>query len=175
MKRKFLSLIGLSLVLIIAMTSCKKDEVTKDVPIKNQTVVFDVTPAVSKDLGRGEEVLYDGVVNINIAQAIESFGVSFDNIKSFAITMGTLEEEVPSGFDMQGFIGAKLYFDSRENLVAQADLVEGTKLRFTIVNGELLDKLENDQLHVILVGVRPSVQLRLVLTMDFVANFAIAN
>ena len=66
-----------------------------------------------------------------------------------------LLKEIPAGYDMSKFIGAELYFDNMDslsNLVARADIVEGSKLRFTIVNGELLDQLQNDQLHVILLA-----------------------
>ncbi len=69
---------------------------------------------------------------------------------------------------MKGFVGAKLYFDNKSKLVAKVEKVEGNKTRFTIVNGELLNQLKDDKLHVILVGVRPTQNLRMKLIMDYV-------
>ena len=140
-------------------TSCKEvleDVLSTEIAINNRTVVFDVNAAATKSAetatraGATEETLYDGVLNINIAQELEKQGFSFENIKSFLITQGTLEEEIPSGYDLKGFVGAKLYFDNTSKLVARADKVENNKVRFTIVNGELLNQLKDDKLHVIL-------------------------
>lgn len=176
MKRKLLPIISLFLILAVTMISCQEELLSIDIPVKNQTIVFDVEPASksAENSPKVKEVLYNGIIYINIAQAMEAQNVSFEQLKSFLLTQGTLEEEIPAGYDMSKFIGAELYFDNMDslsNLVARADIVEGSKLRFTIVNGELLDQLQNDQLHVIFVGIRPSVPLRLKLEMDFMTNF----
>ncbi|WP_179859314.1 hypothetical protein [Tannerella forsythia] len=47
------------------------------------------------------------------------------------------------------------------------------KVRFTIINGELLDKLKDDKLHVILTGIRPNVVVRLKLVMDYKAKVSL--
>lgn len=171
----------LTAIMALSM-SCKKaleDALSTEIAVNNRTIVFDINAAtksaeaVATRVAGTEETLYDGVLNINIAQELEKQGFSFENIKSFLITQGTLEEEIPSGYDLKGFVGAKLYFDNTSKLVAKADRVEGAKVRFTIVNGELLDQLKDDKLHVILVGVRPAKKLRMKLTMDYKAKVSL--
>lgn len=171
------------LTAIMAMTvSCKKaleDTFSREIAINGKSVVFDINAATKlaeaaeTRAGKTEETLYDGVLNINIAQELERQGFSFENLKSFLITQGTLEEAIPSGYDLQGFVGAKLYFDNTSKLVAKAEKTEGSKVRFTIVNGELLDQLKDDKLHIILVGVRPAKKLRMKLTMDYKAKVSL--
>ncbi len=172
------------LSLLMVATSCKEtleDVLSTEIAINNRTIVFDVNAVATKSAetatraGTTEETLYDGVLNINIALELEKQGFSFENIKSFLITQGTLEEEIPSGYDLKGFVGAKLYFDNTSKLVARADKVENGKVRFTIVNGELLNQLKDDKLHVILVGVRPTKKLRMKLTMDYKAKVSLVK
>lgn len=182
MKKKLFQL-SLLICILSAATSCKKaleDALSREIPVTNKSVTFDVTPSSSRSAdgtetrsGKSKEVLYDGVLEINIAQELEKQGLSFENLKSFLITQGTIEEDIPSGYDLQGFIGMELYFDNRTKLVAKVEKVEGNKARFTIVNGELLDKLKEDKLHIILVGVRPARALRLKLTMDYRAKVSL--
>lgn len=119
-----------------------------------------------------EEVLYDGILNVNVAAELEKNGLSFEHLKSFLITQGTLEVVTPQGFDLNTFRTAKLYFDNQTVLVAKADVIDAVarKVKFTIINGELLDKLKNDKLHVILTGIRPQVIVRLKLVMDYQAK-----
>lgn len=52
----------------------------------------------------------------------------------------------------------KLYFENRNQLVAKTDVIDVAKRQvlFTIVNGELLDKLKNDKLYIMLTGIRPN-------------------
>ena len=164
--------------------ACKEaieEMLSTDIAFNNRTVVFDIKPATKSTeaaatrAGKTEEKLYDGVLNINIAQELEKQGFSFENIKSFLITQGTLEEEIPTGYDLKGFVGAKLYFDDMSKLVAKAEKVEGNKVRFTIVNGELLNQLKDDKLHIILVGVRPTQKLQMKLTMDYRAKVSLVK
>lgn len=187
MKTKLISLSCL-LGIMLVTGSCKEtlqDALSKDIAVKNREIVFDVQPSglslagtegkETPELRAGatEEVLYDGILNANVAAELEKNGLSFENLKSFLITQGTLEEEIPSGYDLKGFVGAKLYFDNTSKLVAKADRVEGSKVRFTIVNGELLDQLKDDKLHVILIGVRPAKKLRMKLVMDYRAKVSL--
>ncbi|MBR8706442.1 hypothetical protein [Bacteroides pyogenes] len=181
MKIKILQIAYVLWVLVTA-TSCKKaleEAFSKEIAINGKSVVFDVEAAsrsAEAVATRGleiEETLYDGILKINIARELEKQGLSFENLKSFLITQGTLEEEIPSGYDLQGFVGAKLYFENKSKLVAKAEKLEGLKARFTIVNGELLDQLKDDQLHIILTGVRPIKKLRMKLTMDYKARVSL--
>lgn len=162
------------------MASCTDEPITKSIAIKNQKVAFNIASTApakgnfSVNFDEGEEVLFEG--EINVAKVLDSIGFPLSSLNSFAITGGTLEEEIPSGYDMHGLVGMKLYFDNTDNLVARADVVEeGTVLRFTIVNGELLNKLENEKLYIILVGTRPNVDLSVELVMDFLANFTLVD
>ena len=152
-KAKWISF-GCLLGIILATGSCKEtlqNALGKDISVKNREIVFDVQPselsqtdADGQDVpellaGATEEVLYDGILNVNT------------------------------------FRTAKLYFDNRTALVAKADVVDtaARKVRFTIINGELLDKLKDDKLHVILTGIRPNVVVRLKLVMDYKAKVSL--
>lgn len=177
MRTKILK-ISCFLFILAATISCDKNEVSlsKDIEFKNRSIVFDVAPAsksATSISGKGEEILFEGVINVNIAQTLQDNGFSFDFLKSFLLTNAVIEEEVSTGFDFQGFIGAKIYFGDMNNLVARIDKVEGSKVRFTIVNGELIDQLKKDELYVIFTGTRPSVPLRLKLTTDYVAKIGL--
>ncbi len=174
--------IGLILLVIFGSTSCKKaleNALSTEIPITGKSIVFEVDAATKSAeasatrAGETEEVLYEGDLKINIAAELKKQGFSFENIKSFLITQGTIEEAAPSGFDMKGFVGAKLYFENKTKLVAKAEKIEGNKVRFTIVNGELLDKLKEDNLHIILTGVRPNKKLKLRLVMDYKAKVSL--
>ena len=188
-KAKWISF-GCLLGIILATGSCKEtlqNALGKDISVKNREIVFDVQPSAlsqtdadGQDVpellsGATEEVLYDGILNENVAAELEKNGLSFENLKSFIITQGTLELVTPQGFDLNTFRTAKLYFDNRTALVAKADVVDtaARKVRFTIINGELLDKLKDDKLHVILTGIRPNVVVRLKLVMDYKAKVSL--
>lgn len=170
---------GMLLLAVIALSSCKKtlgNVLSKEVAIDNRTVTFTVNPATKAEAGRAgetEEILYDGILEMNVARELEKNGFSFENIKSFVLKQGTLELVTPSGYGMDAFNTAKLYFDSTAKLVARADRVEGKLVKFSIVDGELLDQLKEDKLHIILTGQRPSKQLTLKLVMDYKARVSL--
>lgn len=178
---------GCLLGIILATGSCKEtlqNALSKEISVKNREIVFDVQPSALSQAGAQgeeapmllasatEEVLYDGILNVNVAAELEKNGLSFEHLKSFLITQGTLEVVTPQGFDLNTFRTAKLYFDNQTVLVAKADVIDAVarKVKFTIINGELLDKLKNDKLHVILTGIRPQVIVRLKLVMDYQAK-----
>lgn len=173
MKNKILK-IGLLVLAITAVASCKKmleDVLSKEVAIENRSVTFTVDPGTRA--GETEETLYDGVLEMNVAKELEDNGFSFENIKSFVLKKGTLELVTPSDYNMDGFLSAKLYFDNKDKLVARAEKVEGSKVRFTVVNGELLDQLKEDRLHIILTGQRPLKKVTLKLIMDYAARVSL--
>ncbi|MDI9551546.1 MAG: hypothetical protein GX125_08515 [Bacteroidales bacterium] len=175
MKNKILK-IGMLALAIVAVTSCQQileQVISKEIPIKNQSVTFTVEPGTRAD--EGEETLFDGVLEINIAEEIEKKGFSFDKILSLALKTGTLELVTPSNYNMDGFLSAKLYFDNKKNLVATAEKVEHNKVLFTVVNVNLLDKLRDDSLHIILTGQRPPKKVILKLIMDYAARVTLIS
>ncbi len=101
---KIIQMACLLSLLMVAM-SCKEvleDVLNTEIAVNSRTIVFDVyvtatksAEAVATRAGETEETLYDGVLNINIAQELEKQGFSFENIKSFLIIEGTLEEGSP--------------------------------------------------------------------------------
>ena len=120
-KAKWISF-GCLLGIILATGSYKEtlqNALGKDISVKNREIVFDVQPSAlsqtdadGQDVpellaGATEEVLYDGILNVNVAAELEKNGLSFENLKSFIITQGTLELVTPQGFDLNTFRTAK--------------------------------------------------------------------
>lgn len=167
----------LSILVFAAMMlfSCKTEQFTKEFSIKDNVIEFDVEAAAAKGTDSlAEEVLYEGILSVNVAQLVEQSGFSFDHIKSFVILQGSVELVAPIGFSMNHFIGMKLYFENRDQLVAQADMLgaDGV-LKLSIVNGDLLDKLKENNLRVIITGVRPPIKVRLRLRTDYAAEVSL--
>lgn len=168
--------IGVLVLAIVAVTSCQQvleQVLSKEIPIKNRSVTFTVEPGTRAD--EDEETLFDGVLEINVAEELEKNGFSFDNILSFVLKAGTLELVTPSDYNMDGFLSAKLYFDNKNKLVATAEKVEKNKVLFTIVNVNLLDQLRDDRLHIILTGQRPLKKVTLKLIMDYAARVTLIS
>lgn len=174
---------GLMLLVLSASLSCKKalDKVlSTEIPIKNSSIRFTVGPAskvsavvLGTRTGESENVLYEGDLEVNIVGEIEKQGFSFENIKSFLLEKGTLELVTPSDYDLSGLKDVKLYFGNRDNPVAKADAVSAGKITFSVVNGELLDRLNRDKLHIILTGSLPSKEVTLKLVTDYLAKLSL--
>ena len=174
---------GLMLLVLSASLSCKKalDKVlSTEIPIKNSSIRFTVGPAskVSAAVsgtrtGESENVLYEGDLEVHIVGEIEKQVFSFENIKSFLLEKGTLELVTPSDYDLSGLKDVKLYFGNRDNPVAKADAVSAGKITFSVVNGELLDRLNRDKLHIILTGSLPSKEVTLKLVTDYLAKLSL--
>lgn len=175
MKHKILK-ISVLLLAVATLFSCKKtleNVLSKEIEINDRSVTFTVKP--STRAGENEETIYDGVLQMSMAAELEKNGFSFENIKSFVLKKGTLELVTPSGYDMEDFKTVKLYFDSKSKLVARGDKVEGDKVQFTVVDGDLLDQLKEDSLHIILTGQRPSKEVKLKLVMDYGAKVSLVK
>lgn len=158
----------------LLLFSCKPEKLTRDFSIKDQVVEFVVTPAKKGNAVRMEEVLYEGDLIINIAQIVEQSSFSFDHIKSLILEKGSVELIALAGFDMNHFIGMKLYFENRNQLVAQADVFEADGvIRLSVINGDLLDKLKENHLHVIVAGVRPDRAVTLRLRTNYVVGVSL--
>lgn len=147
--------------LMLAFTSCEtiKEKLAVPIPINNVEVTFEVQPAVASvpaqkapAITAETKVLLDKTFDVNVVEEAEKLGYDLDNIIEFVITAGTIELVEPAGFDMNEFKNVKIYFDNQTNLVAQADKIQNGKITLKIVNGNLLQMLKNDQLHVIITG-----------------------
>lgn len=113
--------------------STLEDTLSKETAFNGKSVVFDINaaakpvPVAAICAADNEETLFDGILEINTAEELEKQGFSFENLKSFLITMETLEEEISSGYSLQRFVEAKLYFDNKTKLAAKAGIVEVRK------------------------------------------------
>ncbi len=182
MKTKIIQF-GCLLLIATATFSCGKlDEVlTKEIQVNNRTINFTVNPAAKSAeaqatrSGETETVLYDGVLEINVVEELENNGLSFENLKSFVLRESSITLVTPSGYDMNGFKTVKLYFGDTSKPVAKAESVSGSKVVLSIVNGELLDKLKEDKLRVIVTGQRSSQQVTLKLRMDYTAKVGLTK
>lgn len=148
---------------IAALSGCKEklgEMLSKEIPIKGSPITFTIhaaTPSFTR-ASEAETTLYDTTIDVNISKTVEDAGFSFDHIKNFVLKKGKIKLITGEPFDVAGLQHLKLYFDSTSsnNLVAKADRLSGTEMEFSIVNGELLNKLKNDRLHLILVGTPPT-------------------
>ncbi len=160
--------------LLLTLVSCDLNEtLSKEIEIKDNVIEFDLTPEGTlqtvqmekvSSVSIGEVTLLDKTFNVNVASELEDMGLSIDLIKAFAITHAKLEVTIPNDVAsadelafMDGFKNLKIYFGDKTNLVAKISgnptvaSKKGT-VEITIVNGDLLSKLSEDQLHIIITG-----------------------
>ncbi len=152
--------------LLFTLVGCEgikdiKENLAVTVPINNKAIEFEVGEALMTTVpGKSglpsvsyvENVLLDETFDVNVAAEVEKMGRDFDKIVEFVLTKASIELVEPLGYNMDQFNNIKLYFDDQTQLVAQADNVEGGKVAIKIVNGNLLNKLKQDKLHVIITG-----------------------
>lgn len=181
--------ISLALFVLFAFNACNlKDAIEIPVSINDQTINFDILPSGSAGVSQankvaaeaqGAVILWDGTINVNVAKELEKNGYSFNMVKSFLLTQAELTVTVPAGvtdvsaFLSDNFKNLKLYFDDQTQLVAQFDSYSATAktISIKIVNGELLNKLKNDQLHIILTGdKRPTQKISCKLTTSYLVK-----
>ena len=74
---------------------------------------------------------------------------------------------------MKEFKGVKLYFGDKNLFVATADEVKENALYFNVNNPDLLSKLSQDKLHIILTGKKPANNVEVKFVADYVANIGI--
>lgn len=137
-----------------------KENLAVTVPINDKEVEFEVGEALMSAPGKSqspaasyaENVLLDETFNVNVVAEAKKLGYDFEKIVEFVLSEASLVLVEPVGYDMAQFNQIKLYFDDKTKLVAQADKVEGGKVTIKIVDGNLLDKLSQDKLHVIITG-----------------------
>lgn len=147
-------------------SSCGVEEqLTKEVNIDAQDITIDVskidiTPHKIKsdaNVGAALKILYDHTINLNVSEKLAEYGLSVDNIKTFALYQSTISV-VPGSYtdvdlDLNTFKDLKLYFDNTEaaNLAATVQSVDATNgsITFKIENPNQLDKLRNNFIHVI--------------------------
>ncbi len=163
--------------LFLTFISCEaiKEKLAVDVPIKNVELSFEVQPAVSQapmqkapSQAAETKVLLDRTYDVNIEDEAAKLGYDLDNIIGFVMTSASIELVEPLDFNLNEFKNLKIYFDNQTNLVAQADKIGNGKIEIKIVNGDLLQKLKEDQLHIIIVGdTMPTKKVKL----KFISNY----
>lgn len=167
--------------LLFAFIACEsiKENLAVTVPINNKEVEFEVDETILEASLQSklpsaafvEHILLDRTFNINVAAEAEKLGYDFERILEFVLSEASIELVEPNGYDMGQFNNIKLYFDNQSQLVAQADKVEGKKVTVKIMNGNLLDKLKEDKLHVIITGdKKPSGKAKLKLISSYKAK-----
>ena len=112
-------------------------------------------------------------MEIDLVPELKKQGFSEKNLKSFLIKKGKLVLVKPIGFDMKEFKGVKLYFGDKNLFVATADEVKENSLYFNVDNPDLLSKLSQDKLHIILIGKKPAKNVEVKFVADYVANIGI--
>ena len=173
--------IFVAVTVLFILTSCEKikENLAVTVPINDRELTFEVgtnplpsttykAPAATAEL----KVLLDKTFNVNVEAEVEKLGYDMNNIVEFFLSVASIELVEPIGFNMNEFSNIKVYFDDQTQLIAQVDKIENGKVKFTIVNGNLLQKLKSDQLHVIIVGDNmPSKRVKLKLKTSYKAKF----
>ena len=120
-----------------------------------------------------EQVIYEGDMEMDLVPELKKQGFSEKNLKSLLIKKGKLVLVKPVGFDMKEFKGVKLYFGDKNLFVATADEVKENALYFNVNNPDLLSKLSQDKLHIILTGKKPANNVEVKFVADYVANIGI--
>ncbi len=172
----------LFVAVLVAFIACDLENLEVTIPIKEQVINFEVgeynaqqstkvyqsVPAATNEM-----VLLDTIMEINLAEAAKEEGYDYEALKELILTNATIElnEDNPD-FDMSVFDNLKLFIDDRTKPVAQADKIEGNAVAIKIIDsGNLLEKLDNDNLHIILTGnALPSERVKLKLIADFKAK-----
>ncbi|MGC3977565.1 MAG: hypothetical protein QM751_04625 [Paludibacteraceae bacterium] len=168
MKKTFIGISFLASLLLIFSSCNVKEILTHDVEINDKVIEFDLGPTgvkqqVAKVVSSESEVnLLDSTFALNVEEKISDLGFSVNLIKSLLLTSAKLEVQVPLEFadDVNGFMqcfsNMKIYFDDKSQLVAKgSDITTSGQtgiVNINIVNGELLNKLKQDQLRIILTG-----------------------
>lgn len=173
--------------LFTTLVSCEavKEKVTVSVNVPGPDLEFKAEPrprvleAPQKAPGASQalEILYEGTININIANELAKQNLSVDNIKSFLLLQSTLEivpgQYTDANIDLNSLKDIKLFFDNTTQLVAKVKSVnlETKSLTFEVVNPELLEKLKENSLHVIVAKDTPLIyKVSFVLKTKYVAR-----
>lgn len=157
--------------LLLTFSACNLNEVlSKEVEINDKVVEFDlgangqlnVAPMSKVSTEATEVTLLDKTYDVNVNAKLAEFGLSTKLIKAFAITHAKLEVTIPTDVTddvafMEGFKNLKVYFKDKTKLVAK---ISGSPtvsnkiglVTITIVDGDLLNMLNNESLHVIITG-----------------------
>lgn len=171
---------------LVAFTGCKNvNEKVENfgvyIPMPEKELVFDVgKDAIQIQPTRqaapaAEVVLLDTLLNLNLAEQAKKAGYDFDRVLELLITDASMELVSPAGFAMGVFSSLKLYVEDQNKLVAQADKVEGNKVKIKIVDGDLLAKFKEDKLRIILVGENPDKRVKLKLKTNYKAKVRVFN
>lgn len=172
-------------MLTLLFSSCEElaDKMTVSLDVPESSINFDVEPQSSQAMKVASAtsesiVLLDRTINVNLADVLADNGYSLDAVTSFLLTSSSLELVSPVGFNMDIFQNVKLYLDDQTHLVAEAQSVDNETgiITINIADGELLDMLQSDQIHIILVGdAYPSEKVSLKLKTKFKVKLQVLN
>ncbi len=155
-----------NLTIVVPITDKELELEVREDAIKQQRV--SQYPSAPADV-----VLYEADLDFNLAALAKDQGYDFDRLVEFVITKASIELVSPDDFDMKVFSSLKLYVEDRNQLVAQADKVSGGIVTLKIVNGDLLAKFKEDNLHIILVVEKPSKRVKLKMKSSYKAKMRV--
>lgn len=174
----FISALIVFIAVVPFLSSCSKI-LNKNIELNNKEFQFEIIGGAKID---EEQVIYEGDMKMDLVPELKKQGFSEKNLKSFLIKKGKLVLVKPIGFDMKEFKGVKLYFGDKNLFVvtadevkevATADEVKENALYFNVDNPDLLSKLSQDKLHIILKGKKPTKNVEVKFVADYVANIGI--
>lgn len=165
----FISALIVFIAVVPFFVSCSKI-LNKNIELNNKEFRFEIIGGAKID---EEQVIYEGDMEMDLVPELKKQGFSEKNLKSLLIKKGKLVLVKPVGFDMKEFKGVKLYFGDKNLFVATADEVKENVLYFNVNNPDLLSKLSQDKLHIILTGKKPANNVEVKFVADYVANIGI--
>ena len=165
----FISALIVFIAVVPFLSSCSKI-LNKNIELNNKEFRFEIIGGAKID---EEQMIYEGDMEMDLVPELKKQGFSEKNLKSLLIKKGKLVLVKPLGFDMKEFKGVKLYFGDKNLFVATADEVKENALYFNVNNPDLLSKLSQDKLHIILTGKKPANNVEVKFVADYVANIGI--
>lgn len=168
---------------LVAFTACEniKENMTVTIPINEKEIIFEIPGEDAAQRANkypsapaAEVELLNTLLKLNLADVARENGYDFDRIVELLLTKAELELISPAGFNMGVFDKLKLYIEDRTKLVAQAEKVKGNVVIIKIVNGDLLTKFKEDNLHIILTGeTMPKERVKLKLKTSYQAKIKV--
>lgn len=156
-----------------------KDTASVNIPVKPSPVVFTVEKAtraasILKSATVSDVELYNSTLQTKLNHYLEKSGFSYENVRGFKLVKVDVKSLNPSGYDMSGFVGMKLYMGASEDLVAEAQSVSSDKMTLMLkISTSNLDKYgKTDNLPIVIKGPNPVSEgsVRLSMDMEFEAK-----
>lgn len=149
--------LGLSIALLCVSCDDLKDATSKSVEV-TPTVSFTISGTRSRsavDTKATDIVtLFQTTLTTGIHDKLHEAGFTYDNVRAMNLKEVTLVAKQPSGYDMSGFVGTKVYLGSDLDLVAEAVSAKGNTLTCKITQGNLEKYIRRDNISVTAKGPR---------------------